>query len=258
MAAAVATLSESVPLAIGMLARTSAARMACSVRPGAFCADHHRHLLSLLTGRFGGLPQSSIPRWGQSHDLVVALSQHLQVSLPSSGSTREFRPWQSQHVPHRNAHTAAVQGIGGSSAEQHGIHPQPRGVAEDRPDILVIPHTFQHRNHTAGFWSILHLLQYRFHSAHAIGGVISPVCSRFRGGKPICRGNQASVHIEARNLFEHFAGHLIDGEFGVNTRKSARKLGLDRPKLPREPHNRASRVRAGEQSGNDEGTLGND
>ena len=138
-AAAVATLSESVPRDIGMRTRRSLARIARSVRPGPSAPTR---IATLLVGdrchRVGQRARRRIGRHRQQPKAVVP--QQLKIAWPG------WRPRirHQQGVPHRHPDGAPVQRVGAAAAEHHRVHAEAGRIAEDRAEILVVVDTLEH------------------------------------------------------------------------------------------------------------------
>ncbi len=130
-AAAVATLSESTPGAIGMRTRASAAAVAAGVRPGPSAPSSTAH-------RSGGATDAKgvASALGVKASRVKPLSRNVARAAGQDPGTHGER--HVQYVAHRDPDTPPVERVGALLIEEDGIQAEGGGVPEQRAEVLEV------------------------------------------------------------------------------------------------------------------------
>ena len=185
---AAATFRESMPGAIGMIARRSAA---CSQRDERPCPSEPRTSATWSTpgdGRLDGLRVSA-----RVSATVVNPSAD-RVGSASYQSSRRVHGSR-EHRAHAHLDRAPVERVGAPRRQEYGVEAQRGAGAEDRADVGVVDDVLEHQDRP---------------------GVLQ---DRGRRGQrtPLQRGQRTSVHVEAGHLLgerlrDHEAGRRRRGE----------------------------------------------
>ena len=179
---AAATLSESMPPAIGMIARRSADCLPARRQPVPLRAEHQRQPVHpgdrLLDG-------DGVVGQGERHRGEAALAQPREGVVP----VRQPRPRQREHRAHRDLDRPAVERVGAARGQQDGVEAERRARPEDRPDVGVVDDLLQHQD---GPGLCEHVVQRRERAA-------------------LERGQRPAVHVEAGHLLGQLLGHHVAG-----------------------------------------------
>ncbi len=159
------------------------------------------------------------------HHPVATVTEVRQTSLPGGCLPRHVCERHAENMPHGHPHDPPVQRVGATGTEKHRTDTQPRRIAEQGADVLVVPHTFEDADDAvAGVQSVEHL---------GDGGL----------GYPVGGSDEAAVHVESGDVGECLPVHLVERDTGETCRDSrvggrgVHKFG----QAPRETHHAAHR-----------------
>ena len=180
--------------------------------------QHHRQLF--LRQQSGIVDGQRIVAQRHGGGLEAHTPQQRHARLRPGGIFREIRPGDLEHGAHADPHRTAVQGVAAGGGEQHRVHIQRGGAAENGADIGGVHHVLQHC-HPAG-------------------------AGAYRLQRGQCRTAHGAQHtagqLEARQLLQHLQGCSIDRDVRRATRQQLPRLSLHVAALHQERHRLTARI----------------
>ena len=192
---AAATLRESMPARIGMIARRSAAGCHRDESPWPSEPSTSATLSSPATA-------SSIATASSARVSATVVKPARRQVRQGVVPVRQAGPRQREHRAHGDLDRAAVERVGAPRREQHGVEAERRAAAEDRAHVGVVDDVLEHQHRPRA-------------GEHLVDG------GQRRARE---RGQRAAVDVEAGDLLGQRLGDDVAGRVGARRgRRRARR-----------------------------------
>ena len=191
-------------------------------------AQHHRQLFRRQQARVVQ-PQGVLPQRHSHGGEALLPQQRRPVTL------RQIRPRHQKHVAHADTGRPAVQGVAAGAGQQHRIHAQCSGAAEDSAQIGGVHDVFQHGDAPCPGADLVQRGQGRAaHGAQHTTGQVEAGELRQHVQR---RGVYGDIRVTARQYLRALAGDVLR----LHQKRNGHAPGVQRPP----DHQRALRNKQG-------------